>query len=127
MECETYKYLGHKSKAKPPSDFNKIGFYFIYDVKHDGRYKSRLIEDGHFSDVALSRHYSVVASLKGIVLVLFLTELNVLQSRGNDIGNACLEVKSKKCSHYNERNILNVRGILKSVVFANYLNKHVVI
>ena len=72
MKHETYKYLGHKSKAKPPTDFRKIRVHFVFDVKYDGSHKSRVVSDGHLTDVPLSRICSGVVSLKYVRLVLFL-------------------------------------------------------
>ena len=80
MEHETYKDLGHKSKAKLPKDFKKIRVQLVYDVKHDVRHKERLLADGHLTCVTLSRVYSKVVSLKGIRLFLYLEELNRLES-----------------------------------------------
>ena len=51
---------------------------FVFDMKHDGRHKARLVADGNLTNVPLFRVYSVVASLRGIRLVLFLAELNQL-------------------------------------------------
>ena len=85
MEYEIYKDLCHKSKAKPPNDFKNIRVHLVYDVKNDGRDKESLVADGHLTEVPLSKICSGVASLKGIRLVLFLEELNGLESWG-DIG-----------------------------------------
>ena len=40
MEHETYKDLGHKSKAKPPPQLKKIWEHFNHDAKCDGRTSS---------------------------------------------------------------------------------------
>ena len=68
-------------------------------MKHDGRHKARLVADRHLTDVPLSRVHSGVSSLRGIRMVLFIAELNRLDSWGPDIGNACLETftKEKAC------------------------------
>ena len=69
-------------------------------MKHDGRHKARLVAGGHLTDVPLSSVCSGVVSLRGIRLVLFLAELNGLDSWDTDIGNACLEAftKEKVCT-----------------------------
>jgi hypothetical protein len=49
--------------------------HFLLDVKHAGCHKSRLVADIHFIDII----YSDVVSLSGLLIVLFLAELNQLQ------------------------------------------------
>ena len=65
-------------------------------MKHDGRHKARLVADGHLTNVPLSSVYSGVVSLRGIRLVLFLAELNGLESWGTDTCDAYLEVFIKE-------------------------------
>ena len=68
----------------------------MYAVKHDGRHKSRFVAGGHLTDLPLDSVYSGVVSLRGIRLVIFLAELNGLQTWSTDIGNAYLEAKTKE-------------------------------
>jgi Reverse transcriptase (RNA-dependent DNA polymerase) len=63
----------------------------VFDVKHDGRHKARLVADGHLTDVPINSVYLGVVSLRGFRLGLFLAELNGLQLWATDIGNAYLE------------------------------------
>ena len=44
-EYMTFKDLGHKSKVQPPSGYKRISV--VFDVKHDGCYKARLVADGY--------------------------------------------------------------------------------
>jgi hypothetical protein len=60
----------------PPDGCKKICFHMVYDVKHDGRHKSRLVAGGHLTDPNTKSVYSSVVSLRGIRLVTFLSELN---------------------------------------------------
>ena len=101
MECETCKDLGHKSKAKPPSHFKKISIHLVHCIKYSGCHKARLAADGHghLTNTPLFIAHSRVVSLKYIVLVLFLEQLNGLESWGVDAGNACLEAKTKEKDH----------------------------
>ena len=41
------KDLGLNEKS--PEECKKIIFYFVFDVKHDGRYKARLVADGNLT------------------------------------------------------------------------------
>jgi Reverse transcriptase (RNA-dependent DNA polymerase) len=68
----------------------------IYDVKHDGLHKARLVAGGHLTDQSTESVYSGVVSLRGIWLVVFLAELNKLELWGADVGNAYLEALTKE-------------------------------
>ena len=91
-ECEVFRGLGCEAKA--PAGYKKIRVHFIYDVKHDGRHKARLVADGHLTEIPLSSVYSGVVSLRGLRLLVFLAELNGLDTWATDIGNAYLEAKT---------------------------------
>ena len=41
-------------KDQDPKDHKKIGAHFVFDVKHCGRQKARLVADVHLTDVPLS-------------------------------------------------------------------------
>jgi Reverse transcriptase (RNA-dependent DNA polymerase) len=82
---------GHHTKVNAPSGYKKIRVHLVFDVKHDGRHKARLVADGHLTQIPLDSVYSGVVSLRGFRLVLFLAELNHLQIWATDIGNAYLE------------------------------------
>ena len=70
--------------------------HFVFDVKHDGRHKARLVADGHTSQEPLDSVYSGVVSPRSLRLVLFPAELNGLQVHSADVGNAYLEAKTKE-------------------------------
>ena len=82
--------------GQAPKDHKKILSHFVFDVKHDGRHKARLVANGHLTDVPLSSTYSGVVSLRGIRLILFIAELNGLESWRTDIGNAYLKAFTKE-------------------------------
>ena len=85
---ESFKSLG-KGTAKPEG-FTMIRVHFVFDVKHDGRYKARLVAGGHMTQVTAESSYSGVVSLRGQRTVAFIAELNDLELWGTDIGNAYL-------------------------------------
>jgi Reverse transcriptase (RNA-dependent DNA polymerase) len=68
----------------------------IYDVKHDGRHKARLVAGGHLTEVNTASIYSGVVSLHGIRLMIVLAELSQLELRFADVGNASLEALTKE-------------------------------
>jgi Reverse transcriptase (RNA-dependent DNA polymerase) len=90
-EYETFIDKGHHSKTPVPAGYKKIRVHLVFDVKHDGRHKARLVADGHLTEVPLDSVYSGVVSIRGFRITLFLAELNHLELWATDIGNAYLE------------------------------------
>jgi Reverse transcriptase (RNA-dependent DNA polymerase) len=79
-----------------PTRYKRIRCHMIYDVKHDGQHKARLVAGGHLTDPNTESVYSGVVLLRGIRLIVFLGELNALQLWGADVGNAYLEATTKE-------------------------------
>ena len=99
MQIDEYQAFidhGHHTKGKPPEGYKKIHVHLVFDVKHDGRHKARLVADGHLTDIPLDSVYSGVVSLRGFRLTLFLAELNKLELWSTDIGNAYLEAQTSE-------------------------------
>jgi hypothetical protein len=48
-----------------PTGHEKIRVHMIYDVKHDGRHKARLLADGHLTKTPIESVYSGLVSLWG--------------------------------------------------------------
>ena len=88
---DTGKAQFHNGKAVTPDGFQKIRVHFVYAVKHDGRFKARLVADGHLSKEPVESIYSGVVSLKSLRMVVFLSQLNDLEIWVADVGNAYLE------------------------------------
>ena len=91
-DYSTFKDVGDT----PPKGYKKIRVHLVFDVKHDGRHKARLVADGHLTDIPLESVYSGVVSLRGIRLLTFISELNSLLLWATDIGNAYLEALTKE-------------------------------
>jgi hypothetical protein len=68
----------------------------IYDIKHDGRHKARLVAGGHLTDPTTESVYSGVVSLRGIRLIFFLSDLNKLSLWVADIGIHTLRQRRKR-------------------------------
>jgi hypothetical protein len=79
------------SRGNPP--YRKIKVHTIFDVKHDGRHKTRVVANGNLTDTPLESVYSGVVSLRGLRTCIFLGELNNMTPWATDIGNAYLEAK----------------------------------
>ena len=71
-----FKDLG--KNADIPDGYKRIRVHLVFDVKHDGRHKGRLVADGHLTDIPVDSVYSGVVSLRGFRLLVFLAELNRL-------------------------------------------------
>ena len=94
-EYKVFKHTGkaqfHNGKVVTPDGFQKIRVHFVYAVKHDGRFKARLVADGHLTKDPVESIYSGVVSLRSLRMVVFLPQLNNLEIWGADVGNAYLE------------------------------------
>ena len=88
---DTGKAKFHNGKVVTPDGFQKIRVHFVYAVKHDGRFKARLVADGHITKEPVETIYSGVVSLRSLRMVVFLSQLNNLEIWGADVGNAYLE------------------------------------
>ena len=87
MDLElTGKAQFHNGKAVTPDGFQKIRVHFVYAVKHDGRFKARLVADGHLTKEPVESIYSGVVSLRSLRMVVFLSQLNDLEMWGADVG-----------------------------------------
>ena len=96
MEYDTFIDKGVFHESKIPKGYKKITMHLIYVVKHDGRFKSRLVAGGHLTDTPIDSVYSGVVSLRGLRTIIFLGELNDLEPWATDIGNAYLEATTKE-------------------------------
>ena len=94
LEYEAFIDYGHRSTTLPPEGYKLITLTLVFAVKHDERYKSRLVAGGHLTDTPVESVYSGVVSLRGVRLVIFLAELNGLKVWQTDVGNAYLEAKT---------------------------------
>ena len=94
-QLDDYKTFKTYGRVKP-SGYKKIKVHLVFDVKHDGRHKARMVADGHLTDIPLESVYSGVVSIRGIRIVAFLSALNDLDLWQTDIGNAYLEAKTSE-------------------------------
>ena len=88
---DTGKAQFHNGKVVIPDGFQKIRVHFVYAVRHDGRFKARIVADGHLTKEPVESIYSGVDSLRSLRMVVFLSQLNNLEIWGADVGNAYLE------------------------------------
>ena len=69
---------------------------YIFSVKHDGQFRTRVVANGHLTDTPIHSVYTGVVSLRGFWIVLFLVELNGMTPYATNIGNAYLEAYTSK-------------------------------
>ena len=68
-EYSTFEDLGEGVKA--PIGYQRIRVHMVYDVKHDGSRKARLVVGGHLTGIPSESVYPGVVSLRGLRLVIF--------------------------------------------------------
>jgi hypothetical protein len=108
----TFIDKGHHTIVNAPIGYKKIRVHLIYDVKHDGRHKARLVADGHLTDIPLESVYTGVVSLRGFRIVLFLDELNHLEIWATDIGKHTLKpIHQKRYTSLLVQSLGSVRDI----------------
>ena len=74
-----------------PVGYKKIGYYLVFDVKHDLTRKARLVAERYRNkDVAPHMPYSSVVSREGVRIGFLIAALNDLDVLACDIGNAYL-------------------------------------
>ena len=64
---------------------------FLDQREYDGRYKARLVANGHLTREPVESLYSGVVSLRSLRLIIFLGRLGNLEMWEADVGNAYLE------------------------------------
>ena len=97
-----------RANGVPPKGYKKIRVHIVFDVKHDGRHKARFVAGGHLTPIPVESVYSGVISLRGVRLLIFLTELNDMHTWATDIGNAYLEAYTKESVYMNLKNLKDI-------------------
>jgi Reverse transcriptase (RNA-dependent DNA polymerase) len=94
MDYKTFVDIG--KGTKPPDGYQKIIYRMIYDVKHDGRHRGRLVAGGHLTPTPIEGTYSGVVSLRGIRLIIGIAVMNDRKIWSTDIGSAYLEATTQE-------------------------------
>ena len=80
-----------------PPGFKRIPYHLVFDVKFDGRLKSRLVAGGHRSpDVPREDIFSPVVSMEAVRLGFLMAKMNDLKVCAGDVGNAFLYGKTRE-------------------------------
>ena len=99
-EYQVFKDFGkavyNKNKiTNAPEGHQKIRVHFVFDVKHCGKFKARLVADGHLTKEPMETVYSGVVSIRDLRLAMFLAQLNDLELWGADVGNDTIYIKTQ--------------------------------
>ena len=116
----TFKNLG---KGIFPKDkgYKRINVHFVFAVKHDLRYKARLVAGGHLTDPAKESTYSGVVTLKSMRITMLIAELNGLETMVGDVCNAYLEAYTKEKVYFIAgRELGNLEGCTMIIFKALY-------
>ena len=81
---------------RPPGGYTFVPLHWVFDVKFDGRRKSRLVAGGNRTEPLDTDAYAGVVSIDTIRLGFLIGELNGLQAIATDIGNAYLHGYTKE-------------------------------
>jgi hypothetical protein len=54
---DTFIDRDHCTEIKPPKGHKTIRVHFVFDVKHDGRYKARIVDNFHLTALPLELVY----------------------------------------------------------------------
>lgn len=93
-EFKTFRAL--EPGARPPPGYTYVPLHMCYDVKFDGRRKSRLVAGGNWTEPLSTDAYSGVVSIDTIRLAFLIAEMNELTAIATDISQAYLYGHTKE-------------------------------
>ena len=92
-EYKTFRYL---QKGESITDYKLIPYHFVFDIKFDGRKKSRLVAGGNKTNPPVEDLYSGVVDLMTIRMGHMIAKANKLLVCAADVGNAFLYGKTRE-------------------------------
>ena len=97
-DYKVYRDMGLCDKTNILIGFKKIQVHLVFAVKHDERHKSRLVADGHLTNIppAESIYAVVVLLIRGLRICILISELSNMDAYATDIGNSYLETKTQE-------------------------------
>ena len=78
-------------EQKYPVGYTLIRIHIVFDVKHDGRHRARVVAGGYLTPIPTESVYAEVVSLRGMRAITFIAELNGLELWQTDVSSAYLE------------------------------------
>ena len=95
-QINNYKTFRAPYKGEDLTEFDRIPYHFVFDVKFDGRRKARLVAGGNHTTPPKEDIYSGVVGIESIRIGFLIAELNGFQICAADIGNAFLYGKTRE-------------------------------
>jgi hypothetical protein len=92
----TWRWINFTSTIPSTTKFKKIRVHVVYACKHDGCHKARLCANGNLTEIPINSVYSGAVSLKSLRTVIFLAELNGLETWATNIGYVYLEAETSE-------------------------------
>jgi hypothetical protein len=93
-EYKTFRSLAKGERM--PTEYTKIPYHIVFDVKFDLRHKARLVAGGNHTEPPKEDIYSGVVGMETIRLGFLLASMNGLDVCAADIGNAFLYGRTKE-------------------------------
>ena len=102
---DTGKAQFHNGKVVTSDGFQKIRVHFVYAVKHDGRFKARVVADGHLTKEPVESIYSGVVSLRSLRMVVSLVVTS------STIPNSTISKRHHLASYHRVREVIAAKYI----------------
>jgi hypothetical protein len=95
-QIKEYRTFRYPQKGESLTDFQLIPYHFVFDLKFDGRKKSRLVAGGNKTSPQVEDLYSGVVDLMTIRIAHMIAKANNLLVCAADVGNAFLYGKTRE-------------------------------
>jgi Reverse transcriptase (RNA-dependent DNA polymerase) len=95
-QIKEYKTFRYPKQGESLTDFKFIPYHFVFDIKFDGRKKSRLVAGGNMTNPPAEDLYSGVVDLMTIRIAHMIAKTNNLLVCAADVGNAFLYGKTRE-------------------------------
>jgi hypothetical protein len=96
IQLNEYKTFRLRRSGEDLSEYTRIPYHCVFDVKFDGRRKCRLVAGGNHTSPSKESVFSGVVNISSVRLGFLITELNGLQVCTADIGNAFFYGRTKE-------------------------------
>jgi hypothetical protein len=95
-QLNDYKTFRLRRSGEDLSEYTRIPYHCVFDVKFDGRRKCRLVAGGNMTSPSKESVFSGVVNISSVRLGFFIAELNGLHVCTADIGNAFLYGRTRE-------------------------------
>ena len=92
LKKNLFDSIGPVADTRIPPGHAKIQVHLIYDYKQDRRYKACMLAFANMTVPNLDTYYYRIISLCSMRTIVFLVELNNIDTRTDDISNSYLTV-----------------------------------